>query len=288
MKENSFTKREWILTLFLISVGWISVLIATLCWGAYSDIVSHASLASSVVSIILAVLAIIIAFNQGIIQSTQSNSISNEVIKLSTSVSQINTSTKSLEQLDNLKKLEKLKLIDTLLEKVEDNLKSTKSTEKEFVDFKKSFNIEKKEQISKLPSVNELLIYPTKINKFLDALFTTEKLAMLYIKKVHDKDKNVFEELTSLFDYSGVKEAFELKLLNEGAKLEKYERLVYGTFERFLGFINVLVSLSLIKLDSNADKVLKINEELSNYIKTINDKEFDGLEKYYYDKISLI
>ena len=188
-----FTTREWILILVLVCAGWLSLLIATLLCGSNSEIVSNVSFASSAISIILAVIAIIYTVTQGIAQTTYSSNISKEVGKLSQSVTEVNKSTENLKQLENLNELNKLQDLKFILEefrdKIEANLQTSEITQKEISDFRKEFsenNIaneinEKKEKSPEVFGVNDSLLNEKQIEYFYKTLTNKDFVALVII-----------------------------------------------------------------------------------------------------------
>lgn len=91
MKSKEKLKNsEWILIILVIVLLLTIIFIFVTYYGSNKDIVSYVGFAGTIVSIILAVLAIVYTYYQNVSQEQSSYRISEQIIKLSTVASKLN------------------------------------------------------------------------------------------------------------------------------------------------------------------------------------------------------
>ena len=92
IEQKRFSKREWLLIVTLVVIGEYLFLESVFKYGANEGIVSYMSFAGTIVSIILAVLAIVYSYYQNFSQQRDSNSIATQVELLRNTVGDIRVS----------------------------------------------------------------------------------------------------------------------------------------------------------------------------------------------------
>jgi archaellum component FlaC len=98
MPENKGLKtREWLMVLFIFMLGQYVMTVWIRGYGNESNIVSYVSFASTIVSIILAVLAIVYTNFQNAAQQRDSNSIETQILRLQDIVTNVKDTTAKLE-----------------------------------------------------------------------------------------------------------------------------------------------------------------------------------------------
>lgn len=90
MSKEKLKNSEWILIILVIVLLLIIIFIFVTYYGSNKDIVSYVGFAGTIVSIILAILAIVYTYYQNVSQQQSSYRISEQIIKLASVTSKLN------------------------------------------------------------------------------------------------------------------------------------------------------------------------------------------------------
>lgn len=126
--------REWLFTIAIIILIQFIVQVGALIYSNDNNVLNYISFAGTIVSIILAIIAIVYSFVQTVFQQSSSSNISNQVDKLISVVDQINDSKNIINtSIDHLKRTsEKL---DAAIENQSNINKEVQTISKKFSDF---------------------------------------------------------------------------------------------------------------------------------------------------------
>lgn len=150
--DNKFRKREWFAA--------ITIIVLLLCFAFYAawvnagnkNALSYISFASTIVSIILALLAIGYTYGESILQKTSSDSIKSQISVLTELISKISEQTSAMDSITNISK-SLTTLSDTMHSKIDTtNIKidSTNDALNSFMDVYQSENITTKIESSNI------------------------------------------------------------------------------------------------------------------------------------------
>lgn len=257
MEKKDLTKLEWILIILLISIVQSGIWYTAFINAKNASALNYISFAGTLISIILAILAIGYTYGESLGQKNKSDSVSSQIAVLSEVIRSIKLESQSLSQIST---------ISDELTKFSDKFEFQLANTQQSVDnLSSSLAFISKDSIdnnSRNPILQEDTIITNKEN-IAKAITSTQdpliNISLLFIYIAKDKTYNSFTEMVS---------KNVVKYIDRASieKKESVEKILIGAF---LNNISILKTLGLINIDSNDTKIT-----ISDYLSTAFEYSF--------------
>lgn len=253
--------REWLFTIAIVILIQFIVQVGALTFSSDNNVLNYISFAGTIVSIILATIAIVYSFVQTISQQSSASNISNQVDKLMSVVGVIDESKKtiktSIQHLNEASKrldtaIENQTKINTTVETISNHFSNEK--------FLRLLNAEST-AITKIDS-NAISLYEKIFAKGGNAIIITS-ISLYYGKKINIPQNEI---VTKIISPAAIK---ALNLVDNDTSIDSFHQGMFST-----GY-QVLFSLDLIETDHDNNYVLSKEFELEceNQIKQSQEND---------------
>ncbi len=251
--------REWLFTIAIIILIQFIVQVGALIYSSDNNVLNYISFAGTIISIILATIAIVYSFVQTISQQSASSNISNQVDKLMSIVGQIDSSKKilvdSLEHLNNVSQkldtsIEHQSKISSQVENLSKNITSP--------DYEKLSTLFNSELMQKLNTEK-----PENTNEIHEKILTNGyngtqfmSLSLYYGEKNKLTLNETFEKITTAVIHNHVEAS------------DTTELLIQNQAGMFLGVWQILAALDLVRITDRKKGTFTLSQNFANEIDT--------------------
>lgn len=257
MDKKSFSKREWIFTIIMISIVQAAIWYISFVNSGSKNALNYVSFSGTIISIILAILAIGYTYGESISQKNKSDGISTQISMLSEVVKDVSAQAESISKITAISKE-----LNTLAERLEDGFNQTKSEMSSVSKTLESFiNETSKSQNINIAPFN--LDKKQVINNLLSARNPLFEISLLFIIFANGK---TYQHNSEMIEDSVARIISKVKANNEipeHYKENNIERLFTGSV---LALITVLKGLGLLTV---AEKEYIIEDEFVEIIRDV-------------------
>ncbi|WP_323814985.1 hypothetical protein [Cellvibrio sp. NN19] len=259
LRMKKMKTREWLFTIAIIILIQFIVQVGALIYSSDNNVLNYISFAGTIISIILATIAIVYSFVQTISQQSASSNISNQVDKLMSIVGQIDSSKKilvdSLEHLNNVSQkldtsIEHQSKISSQVENLSKNITSP--------DYEKLSTLFNSELMQKLNTEK-----PENTNEIHEKILTNGyngtqfmSLSLYYGEKNKLTLNETFEKITTAVIHNHVEAS------------DTTELLIQNQAGMFLGVWQILAALDLVRITDRKKGTFTLSQNFANEIDT--------------------
>ncbi len=266
MEQKSFTTREWILFIFLVSLLQGFIWYAAFVNSANSSALNYISFAGTLISIILAVLAIGYTYGESISEKNKSNALSNQIETLNNVLNNLTIQSSSLEEIS---------AINSDLLKLSNNLKDgINHTQQRVEDVKISLD----NFIDQTTTVNKITLTSEEQDTIIKAIGSSKSYSvqipamfLLYFQRTGFINNREVEKTKSIFEEANKK--------CEELDLEPIEEMLY--FGSIVTLREILLQNNLYdEKDGNVtinSKLLVVIEKWLTYNSTKEKKNYNDV-----------
>jgi len=262
-EPKRLSKREWWLIILVIVIGEYLFIDKVFKYGADAGIVSYVSFAGTIVSIILAVLAIVYSYYQNFSQQRDSNNIATQIDLLRNTVKDVRVSKDEF--------ISELERINSISEKLDQSMSILAESQSHVIKLSSSFESFRasvgiaSQQVLEPPGKEKLS--PTQVNYFFKR-FPEGTYLILFALYKSKWEKLKFDERFEKYYKAPM---LSISKDNDENKLQWDENMIYTvfvtTFFLFQAFGLLSVSKGELTLDGEVENLIKMEIESGNVFK---------------------